>query len=59
MSTTDRIEKQVLLRAPQDRVWRAITDSQEFGTWFRAKVDGPFVAGGAVGGRSTDRKSVV
>ena len=53
MSKTDRIEKQVRLRAPQPRVWRAITDSQEFGTWFQAKVDGPFVAGTSVGGRST------
>jgi uncharacterized protein YndB with AHSA1/START domain len=30
----DRIEKQVVLRAPLDRVWRAISDSQEFGQWF-------------------------
>jgi hypothetical protein len=27
----DRIEKQVVLRAPLDRVWRAISDSLEFG----------------------------
>jgi uncharacterized protein YndB with AHSA1/START domain len=30
---TDRIEKQILLRAPRERVWRAITDSREYGTW--------------------------
>lgn len=41
---TDRIEKQILLRAPRQRVWRAITDSKEFGYWFGVKFDGPFVA---------------
>jgi uncharacterized protein YndB with AHSA1/START domain len=42
---TDRIEKQVVLHAPLDRVWRAISDSQEFGQWFGVRIDGPFVAG--------------
>ena len=27
----DRIEKRVLLHAPLDRVWRAISDAEEFG----------------------------
>ncbi|MGA2118401.1 MAG: SRPBCC family protein [Bryobacteraceae bacterium] len=42
---TDRIEKKVLLRAPLDRVWRAISDSAEFGAWFGMRFDGPFSAG--------------
>jgi uncharacterized protein YndB with AHSA1/START domain len=46
--STDRIEKQVVLRAPMDRVWRAISDSQEFGRWFGVCIDGPFVAGTSV-----------
>jgi uncharacterized protein YndB with AHSA1/START domain len=46
--STDRIEKQVMLRAPLDRVWRAISDSHEFGLWFGVRVDGPFVAGTSV-----------
>jgi uncharacterized protein YndB with AHSA1/START domain len=46
--STDRIEKQVLLRAPLDRVWRAISESQEFGRWFGVRIDGPFVAGTSV-----------
>jgi uncharacterized protein YndB with AHSA1/START domain len=46
--STDRIEKQVVLRAPMDRVWRAISDSQEFGRWFGVHIDGPFVAGTSV-----------
>jgi uncharacterized protein YndB with AHSA1/START domain len=43
--TTDRIEKQVLLRAPRARVWRALTDAAEFGTWFGVRFDGPFIPG--------------
>jgi uncharacterized protein YndB with AHSA1/START domain len=45
---TDRIEKQVVLRAPLDRVWRAISDAQEFGQWFGVRIDGAFVAGTSV-----------
>jgi len=41
--STDRIEKRILLRAPRKRVWRALTDSTEFGSWFGVKLDGPFV----------------
>lgn len=48
---TDRIEKQVLLPAPRARVWRAISDAGEFGTWFGMEFDGPFVAGRRLGGR--------
>lgn len=44
-ATTDRIEKQILLHAPQSRVWRALTDAEEFGTWFRVKLEGPFSPG--------------
>lgn len=52
MSTaTDRIEKTVLLRAPQARVWRAISDAKEFGSWFGVAFDGPFVAGARLTGR--------
>jgi len=42
---TDRIEKKILLRAPRERVWRALADSTEFGTWFGMKFDGPFAPG--------------
>ena len=41
----DRIEKRIELKAPVSRVWSAITDYQQFGQWFRAKLDGPFVVG--------------
>jgi len=45
MSVPDCIEKTITLRAPIARVWRAISDSDEFGKWFGMSLDGPFVAG--------------
>jgi uncharacterized protein YndB with AHSA1/START domain len=42
---TDRIEKKILLRAPRERVWRALSNSTEFGSWFGMKFDGPFAPG--------------
>jgi uncharacterized protein YndB with AHSA1/START domain len=42
---SDRIEKTIELKAPVSRVWRALTDHQEFGAWFRVRLDGPFVPG--------------
>ena len=53
MLDTDRIEKKVLLRAPRSRVWRALTDTREFGTWFRAELVGTFAVGETVRGHST------
>jgi uncharacterized protein YndB with AHSA1/START domain len=39
------IEKTIELKAPVARVWRAISDSREFGEWFRVRFEGPFIAG--------------
>ncbi len=47
----DRIEKKVLLRAPLARVWRALSDSTEFGTWFGVRFEGPFAPGASMRGR--------
>src|SRR5580692_8474290 len=47
---TDRIEKKVLLRAPLKRVWRALSDSTEFGTWFGMRFNGPFAPGARMNG---------
>ena len=49
----DRIEKQIDLKAPVSRVWRALTDYREFGEWFRVKLEGPFVAGKEARGQIT------
>ena len=43
--TPDRIEKSIELRAPVSRVWRALTDHNEFGTWFHVRLDGAFRVG--------------
>ena len=50
-SSTDRIEKQITLRAPRARVWQAISDTRQFGQWFGIEFDSAFVAGKHVTGR--------
>ncbi len=50
---TDRIEKEILIRAPRSKVWRALTDSKEFGKWFRAEMRDPFTPGGRAQGQIT------
>jgi len=52
-TSTDRIEKNVVLRAPLSRVWRALTSHEEFGAWFRVKLEAPFEPGATVRGRIT------
>ena len=47
---TDRIEKVVVLRASRSRVFRALTDSKEFGAWFGVRFDGPFAVGARMKG---------
>ena len=32
--STDKIEKQIVLRAPRERVWKALADAEAFGQWF-------------------------
>ena len=49
----DKIEKTIDLDAPVSRVWTAITDSREFGAWFRVDIEGPFVVGEKSVGRIT------
>ncbi|MET0591169.1 MAG: SRPBCC family protein [Polyangiaceae bacterium] len=51
----DRIEKKLLLRATKARVWRALSDSKEFGAWFGVNLEGPFVPGAAVSGKITTK----
>ncbi len=51
MTSQDRIEKQIVLNAPIGRVWRAITDSTEFGAWFGVTLDQPFAPGRKLTGK--------
>ena len=50
-STTDGIEKRIVLRAPHERVWHAISDAKAFGEWFGMDLDGPFAPGKRMTGR--------
>lgn len=54
---TDRIEKSVIIRAPRTRVWHALTDPREFGTWFGVALDGrqPFAPGARLQGQITSK----
>lgn len=49
----DKIERVIELAAPVSRVWRAITDHEEFGQWFRVALDGPFRVGEVSTGQIT------
>ena len=42
---TDRIERSIHIAAQPEKVWRALTDHEEFGEWFRVKLGGPFALG--------------
>ena len=53
MTKSDRIEKNVLLRAPRSRVWRALTDADEFGSWFGVKLGIGFAVGEHATGKIT------
>jgi uncharacterized protein YndB with AHSA1/START domain len=55
MTNTDRIEKQIQLKAPRSRVWRALTDTGEFGAWFGVMLEGEFAEGATTRGRITSR----
>ena len=54
---SDRIEKTIELKAPVSRVWRALTDHREFGTWFRVRWTGRSWSGRCRAGRSPIRAS--
>ena len=52
-TATDRIEKTVIIKAPRSRVWQAISDAQQFGEWFKVKLNGEFAAGATIAGTIT------
>jgi uncharacterized protein YndB with AHSA1/START domain len=51
ITSTDRIEKRVLLKAPRARVWHALADAQAFGEWFGMDVAGTFAPGAVLRGK--------
>ncbi|MGO4261138.1 SRPBCC family protein [Lysobacter sp. TAB13] len=45
-SSNDRIEREILLKAPRAKVWNALADAESFGQWFGVKLQGQrFVPG--------------
>jgi uncharacterized protein YndB with AHSA1/START domain len=54
---TDRIQKKIVLRAPIERVWNAISDASQFGSWFGASFEGPFAPGKPVKGKIVPTKA--
>jgi uncharacterized protein YndB with AHSA1/START domain len=53
-TSTDRIERQILIKAPRSRVWRALADAESFGDWFGVSLKGKhFTAGEPLEGRIT------
>jgi uncharacterized protein YndB with AHSA1/START domain len=54
LTSTDRIEKTIVLRAPRARVWRALADAPAFGAWFGVDLTGAsFAPGACVRGKIT------
>lgn len=54
-SDTNRIERSIIINAPRERVWRAISNAEEFGRWFGANLKGQtFAPGQSVRGQITN-----
>ncbi|MGQ0698127.1 MAG: SRPBCC family protein [Panacagrimonas sp.] len=50
----DRIERSILLKAPRSRVWRALSNAEQFGNWFGVALKGKvFAVGQSVRGQIT------
>ena len=43
---TDRIERSIVINAPRQRVWSALSNAEQFGTWFGANLKGQAFAPG-------------
>jgi len=48
---TDRIEKKIMLHATRERVWKAISEADQFGAWFGVAFDGAFAVGARLTGK--------
>jgi len=46
MPDTDRIERNIHIAAPRSRVWRALSQAEEFGRWFGVDLAGQRFAPG-------------
>jgi len=48
-TSTDRIERKIVLKATRARIWRALTHIEEFNSWFGVKLSGTRFVSGAEG----------
>jgi uncharacterized protein YndB with AHSA1/START domain len=51
--STNRIEKNITLRAPRSRVWQALADAAAFSEWFGVKLEGVIAPGAHLRGKVT------
>jgi uncharacterized protein YndB with AHSA1/START domain len=49
----NKIENRIELKAPMSKVWQALSNYKQFGTWFRVIIDGPFEPGKTATGHMT------
>lgn len=54
-TTPNHIERSVLIRAPRDQVWDALTDARKFGEWFHVHLRGDFEPGETITGSVTEK----
>lgn len=52
---SQEIYKKIVLKAPLDKVWAAISDAGQFRQWFGVRFDGPFRAGEKLTGEIVPR----
>ena len=45
-ASTDSIERKIHIKAPRSRVWRSLSDAEQFGNWFGAALKGKTFASG-------------
>ena len=53
--TENSIERQIEIKAPVAKVWKALTDSRQFGQWFKVDLHSEFVAGKTTKGKNTSK----
>jgi uncharacterized protein YndB with AHSA1/START domain len=48
---SDQIQKVTVLKAPRERVWKAVSEAKQFGAWFGVDFDGEFKPGAQMVGK--------
>jgi uncharacterized protein YndB with AHSA1/START domain len=60
MNTTElaRIDRTIEIKAPPERVWRALTNAKELSTWFQVKIEGEIAEGNEVWMESLHKEGI-